>query len=63
MGLEPSDVSFDQGDVYNTQWQLAQLNISALTAITGPVTIKFFITDAGDSIYDTVVLIDKIDFK
>ncbi|GMV40733.1 MAG: hypothetical protein AMXMBFR64_24490 [Myxococcales bacterium] len=63
VGLEPSDVSFDQGDVYNTQWQLAQLNISALTAITGPVTIKFFITDAGDSIYDTVVLIDKIDFK
>lgn len=63
VGLEPSDVNFDQGDVYNTQWQLAETNISALTAITGPVTLKFFLTDAGDTIYDTVVLIDKIDFK
>lgn len=63
VGLEPSDVSFDQGDVYNTQWQQALINISALTGITGPVTLKFFLTDAGDSIYDTVVLVDKIDFK
>jgi hypothetical protein len=57
----PSDVSFDQGDVYNTAWQKAEVTVSAL--VGGPVTIKFFLTDAGDSIYDTVVLLDKIEFK
>ena len=62
VGVVPSDQSFDQGDVYNTQWQEAQLNISALAG-QGPVTLKFFATDAGDAIYDTAILIDSIKFE
>jgi hypothetical protein len=60
--LVPSDVSFDQGDVYNTQWQQATSNISALAG-AGPVILKFFATDAGDSIYDTVILVDSLKFE
>ena len=66
VGLVPSDVSFDQGDVYNTNWNKAEANVSVLAGGgigPGPVTLKFFVTDTGDSIYDTVVLIDKIEFK
>jgi hypothetical protein len=62
VGLTPSDVSFDVGGVYNTTWQEATANISALAG-TGPVTLTLFTTDAGDSIYDTVVLIDNVEFK
>ena len=62
VGLIPSDVSFDQGGVYNIQWQLAEKDITPLAG-EGPVKLKFFSTDAGDSIYDTVILIDSIVFK
>lgn len=60
--LEPSDLSFDQGDVHNTQWQQSTANVSAFAA-NGPVTLKFFTTDAGDSIYDTAILVDSLKFE
>ncbi len=59
VGLAPSDVSFDQGGVYNTDWQHTCVDISQLAGI-GPVTLKFFATDKGDSIYDTVILLDNV---
>lgn len=62
VGLTPSDVQFDQGDNHKTDWQKATYNISSLAG-TGPVTLKFFCTDKGDSIYDTAVLIDNIKFE
>lgn len=62
VGLVPSDVSFDVGGVYNTPWQLAESDVSALAG-TGPVTFSYFTTDAGDSIYDTVILVDALEFE
>ncbi len=61
-GLIASDVSFDQGGVWNIKWQLAENDITPLAG-QGPVQLKFFSTDAGDSIYDTVILFDSIVFK
>ena len=62
VGLIAADVSFDQGGVYNIQWQLAKKDITGLAG-QGPVELKFFATDQGDSIYDTVILIDALVFK
>jgi hypothetical protein len=62
VGLVPSDVVFDQGGVYNTSWQKYEGSV-VLLAGTGPVTLAFFTTDAGDSVYDTVILVDKLEFK
>ena len=62
VGLIPSDISFDQGGVYNIQWQTLEKDISPLSG-QGPVELKFFSTDQGDSIYDTVILLDSITFK
>lgn len=62
VGLVPSDVSFDKGGVYNTPWQLAEADVSPLSG-TGPVTFSYFTTDAGDSEWDTVILIDSLSFE
>jgi hypothetical protein len=62
VGLIPSDISFDQGGVYNIQWQLAEQDVTPLAG-QGPVELKFFSTDQGDSIYDTVILFDSVVFK
>ena len=62
VSLIPSDVSFDQGGVYNTQWQRFTTNVSNLAG-AGPVTLRLFATDQGDSVYDTVILVDSITFE
>lgn len=62
MGLTASDVSFDQGGVYNVLWQKTTKNIQALAG-QGKVNLRLYATDTGDSIYDTVILIDGIRFK
>lgn len=59
VGMVESDVSFDQGDVWNIDWQLVEKNIQALAG-NGPVTLRFFTGDVGDSIYDTAVLVDSV---
>lgn len=61
VGLTPSDVQFDQGDCHKTDWQKATYNVAQLAG-KGPVTLKFFCTDKGDSIYDTAVLVDAVKF-
>lgn len=62
VGVYESDVDFDQGDAWYTRWQKSQTNISSLTAQEKPVELQFFVTDEGDSIYDTVILVDDIRF-
>lgn len=63
--LTKADVSFDKGDVYMTDWQKAEFDVSDLVS-EGRATnaiLKFFCTDTGDSIYDTAVLVDRIAFE
>jgi len=61
-GLFESDVEFDVGGVWNTTWLKSTNNIMDLAG-QGPVTMRFTSGDAGDSIYDSVVLIDNVQFK
>ncbi|MBT9560358.1 MAG: hypothetical protein IV100_30310 [Myxococcales bacterium] len=61
VGLTAADVQFDQGGVFMTQWQTHKHEITAFAG-AGPVQLRFFTTDTGDSIYDTVVLIDDVKF-
>jgi hypothetical protein len=61
-GLIPSDVSFDQNGVYNIIWQKASQNIQYLAG-SGQVTLRLYASDTGDSIFDTVILVDAITFK
>ena len=60
--LLQSDVIFDQGDVWNSAWRKATGNVMALAG-AGAVTLRFFATDKGDSIYDTAILLDTVKFK
>lgn len=53
-----SDVSFDQGDVYNTGWGSATVDVSAWAG--KKVQLEFYSTDVGDSIYDSAILLDDI---
>lgn len=63
VGLIPSDVQFDQGDTHMVpKWQKAKIDVSQFAG-KGPVTLSFFCTDKGDSIYDTVILIDALKFQ
>ena len=62
VGMYQSDVSFDQGDAWTTRWQKSKTNVSQLASQGKPVDLQFFVTDEGDSIYDTVILIDDVRF-
>ncbi len=55
-------IDFPGGDetVGWTQWKTVSITVP-VTA--GPGRYQIFLTDAGDDIYDTVTLIDKIEFK
>ncbi|NOZ01854.1 MAG: hypothetical protein GXP54_08205 [Deltaproteobacteria bacterium] len=61
VGLTPAPIQFDQGDNYQTEWQRSSFNVTSLAG--GPVTLRFFCTDKGDSIYDTAVLVDHVKFE
>jgi hypothetical protein len=69
-GLTQSDIGFDQTgpahgtavDVWMTPWVHQTADIAPLAG-GNAVTLRFFSTDAGDGIYDTAVLIDKIEFQ
>lgn len=62
VGLVPSDVQFDIGDTHVVpKWQKAKIDVKDLVG-AGPITLSFFATDKGDSIYDTVILIDALKF-
>lgn len=61
-GLTKADVGFDQGDVWMTPWVHQTADISPLAG-GAAINLRFFATDAGDGIYDTAVLIDKVEFQ
>ncbi len=61
-GLTPADVSFDKGGVFMTPWVMGSKDISPFAG-NGSVLLSFFATDVGDSIFDTAVLFDKVDFE
>ena len=61
-GLTKADVGFDQGDVWMTPWVHQTADISPLAGGVA-INLRFFATDAGDGIYDTAVLIDKVEFQ
>jgi hypothetical protein len=56
--LVSPDIVFDQGDVYGTGWQFSSFDISAFAG--QGVTLVLKSGDVGDSIYDTVILLDDI---
>jgi hypothetical protein len=56
-GLIPDEVDFDKGDVYRTGWRTQSVDVTALAGTTG--TLTFAAGDVGDSIYDTVILVDN----
>jgi hypothetical protein len=61
-GLVPSDVSFDQNGVFTTLWQRSIKNVKPLAG-AGKVTLRLFATDKGDSVFDTVILVDEVRFR
>lgn len=62
-GLSPSDVNFDQGGVFVTPWQKTCIDITPLAGSGKKAELSFFATDKGDSIFDTVILIDEVTVK
>ncbi|MCA9524376.1 MAG: hypothetical protein KC609_25585 [Myxococcales bacterium] len=60
--LIKSDVQFDKGDTWYHEWIKTTVDVTEFAG-KGPVTLEFFTTDISDSIYDTAILIDKIEFK
>jgi hypothetical protein len=61
----PVPFSFDEGDAWSTGWRSVSLNISAIAASNAgkPVRLVFSAVDVGDSIFDTAVMIDRIEIK
>ncbi len=64
VGLVPSDVKFDKGGVYNTPWTHTDFEIDLTSPDGAPITFDLVLNveDAGDSIYDSVMLIDRVTF-
>jgi len=62
-GLEEADVAFDYGDVWATPWLQYEADISGLFEPEDPFTLSFFVGDVGDEIYDTMIIIDDIEFE
>ena len=58
-GVSVVSNSFDQGDVYATGWRTKTFNIPEALR-NRKVIIRFAVSDVGDSIYDTAVLVDQV---
>lgn len=54
----PADVAFDKGDVHMTGWISQAVDVTLLAGTTG--LLKFGAEDKGDSIYDSVILVDRV---
>ena len=59
VSLDPSDIVLDQGEVWETGWKEDWLPI-VLTGDPSKFTLTLALADAGDDLYDTVVLVDRI---
>ena len=63
--LDVSDLVFESADndgVWNTQWREVKVDVSSFAG-QGPVTLRFCTSDKADSIFDTAVLVDDIQFE
>jgi len=60
--LELSDVHFDQGEAYRMkEWTKTEVSLLGTPFPGGgPVTLRLFATDKGDSIFDSVILVDDV---
>lgn len=60
--IEISDVHFDQGGAWKmSDWVQARVDLAATGFSTdGPVTLRLEATDKGDSIFDSVILVDGV---
>jgi hypothetical protein len=56
--VTPADVSFDKGDVHMTGWRSQAVDITALAGTSD--VLHFGAEDVGDSIYDSVILVDRV---
>jgi hypothetical protein len=54
----PDDVDFDKGDVHATGWLPHLVDMTPFAGSTG--VLKFGAEDVGDSIFDTVILVDRL---
>ena len=52
------DVGFDKGDVWMTGWRTQMVDVTLFAGATD--TLTFAAGDVGDSIYDTVILVDNV---
>ena len=57
-GVTPADVAFDKGDVHKTGWITQAVDVTALAGTTD--VLRFGAADVGDSIYDSVILVDRV---
>jgi len=60
MGLEEADVAFDVGGVWATPWVIASLPLPAAFSGGEGLTVRFDVSDVGDGIYDSAVLVDDV---
>jgi hypothetical protein len=58
--LEQSDVAFDQGDIWNTPWNEAVLEVD-VTPEWGVATLRLSAASVKDAIYKTALLVDRIE--
>jgi hypothetical protein len=56
--VTPADVAFDKGDVHKTGWITQAVDVTALAGRSD--VLRFGANDVGDSIYDSVILIDRV---
>ncbi len=61
IGLEEADVEFDYPDVWMTPWSTAFFELPPGFTNT-PVTVTLEVSDVGDMVYVTAVLLDAIQF-
>ncbi|MSQ82342.1 MAG: hypothetical protein EXR77_05395 [Myxococcales bacterium] len=61
--LSQADLIFDQGGVWMTPWQKTCIDVSNFASSGKKMDLTFFATDKGDSIYDTVILLDEVTIK
>lgn len=54
----PDPIAFDRGDVYTTGWLSQAIDVTPFAGTT--TSLQFGARDVGDSIYDSVILVDDV---
>jgi hypothetical protein len=56
--VTPADVKFDKGGVYKTGWRTQTVDLTPFAGTSG--MLSFAAHDVGDSIFDSAILIDRV---